>query len=434
VVCCTAIGAGSVMLNEHCFSRVLFDEAAQATELATVVPLVRGASQVVLCGDQCQLPPTVSVDCMRNQGLELSLFERLTIATHKPHVLLEAQHRMHPAISAFPRAAFYGGRLMDGIACEDRPAPDGFHWPKKNMPLCFLPVRGREQREGESLRNEEEAQRVLEVVKGLLNGGLEPSEVGIVSPYAAQVRLLKNTLIRAGLPTARDKGGVEINSVDGYQGREKEAIVISTVRSSSSGGLGFVADWRRANVAFTRARRGLVVVGDPETLGRDPTTWAPWLKWVRDTGCYSPPGSLDRLPNPRGDSEAIGLAAKSGDSEKLLKKSAQAWAKEDAGSERKRSRSASSGSSKKRRKLEKKEKNKEKKEKKGKDEKKDEKKEKEEKKEETKEKKDKKEKKAPRGSRSRSNSAGSGKKKKEKKKDKKVKKKEKKKSSESGSS
>merc|ERR1711959_577362 len=110
------------------------------------------------------------------------------------------------------------------------------------------------------------------------------------------------------------------NSVDGYQGREKEAIVISTVRSSSSGGLGFVADWRRANVAFTRARRGLVVIGDPGTLGREPSTWAPWLTWVRRTGCHR--GSMDSLPAPRGDAATVGLAPESGTTtEKLLKKS-----------------------------------------------------------------------------------------------------------------
>merc|ERR1711920_608779 len=180
------------------------------------------------------------------------------------------------------------------------------------MPLCFLPTRGSERREGESFRNEKEADLVVDVVKDLLDGGLKPTQVGVVTPYAAQVKLLRTLLARAGLPTSREKGGVEINSVDGYQGREKEAIVISTVRSSSSGGLGFVADWRRANVAFTRARRGLVVVGDPDTLGREPSTWAPWLKWVRKTGCYRPSGCLDNLPAPRGEAEAVGLAAPSG--------------------------------------------------------------------------------------------------------------------------
>merc|ERR1712061_640809 len=121
---------------------------------------------------------------------------------------------------------------------------------------------------------------------------------GIVTPYAAQVRLLRRKLARAGLPTAREKGGVETNSVDGYQGREKEAIVISLVRSSSSGSLGFVVDWRRANVAFTRARRGLVVIGDPDTLGREATTWAPWLRWMRSVGCCEPAGCLGKLPMP----------------------------------------------------------------------------------------------------------------------------------------
>merc|ERR1712217_175330 len=170
------------------------------------------------------------------------------------------------------------------------------------------------------------------------------TQVGVVTPYSAQVRLIRTLCARAGLPTSREKGGVEINSVDGYQGREKEAIVISTVRSSSSGGLGFVADWRRANVAFTRARRGLVVIGDASTLGREPSTWAPWLKWVRKTGCYRPSGCLDNLPVPRGEVEAIGLAAPSGKSpEQLLRDSAETWVKGKGDTEffRKRSRTPS---------------------------------------------------------------------------------------------
>uniref|UniRef100_A0A7S4QU85 Helicase ATP-binding domain-containing protein n=1 Tax=Alexandrium monilatum TaxID=311494 RepID=A0A7S4QU85_9DINO len=349
VVCCTAIGAGSVVLHEHSFSRVLIDEAAQATELATIVPICRGASQVVLCGDQCQLPPTVALDGLRDEGLDVSLFERLAAAAHRPHVLLEAQHRMHPAISAFPRAAFYGNRLFDGIDNEDRPLLRGFQWPNTNAPICFLAARGSERREGESLYNEAEAERALAVVQDLLKAGLEPPQVGLVTPYAAQVRLLRSRLARAGLPTSRERGGVETNSVDGYQGREKEVIVISTVRSSSAGGLGFVADWRRANVAFTRARRGLIVVGDPDTLGREPTTWAPWLRWVRRSGCCSPSRCLDALPEPRGEAEAVGLTARSGvDRAALLDASAKAWGRGEGGAERAqrgRRRSRSGGES-----------------------------------------------------------------------------------------
>jgi len=337
VVCCTAIGAGSIVLNEHHFSRMLFDEAAQATELATLVPICRGASQVVLCGDQCQLPPTVGVDSVRGQGLELSLFERLAAVSYKPHVLLEAQHRMNPAISAFPRAVFYAGRLLDGIGAEDRPPPKGFSWPNVDMPLCFLPTCGSERREGDSLCNDSEADRVIAVVQDFLRGGLEPAQVGIVTPYAAQVRLLRNRLARVGLPTSCERGGVETNSVDGYQGREKDAIVISTVRSSSAGGLGFVADWRRANVALTRAKRGLVVIGDPATLGREPVTWALWLKWVRRTGCYSPVGSLDSLPLPRREVEPVGLSAKfRTNPEELLQVSSATWAKGGGAAEQQR--------------------------------------------------------------------------------------------------
>merc|ERR1712217_902921 len=159
------------------------------------------------------------------------------------------------------------------------------------------------------------------------------TQVGVVTPYSAQVKLVRTLLAHAGLPTSREKGGVETNSVDGYQGREKEAIVMCTVRSSSSGGLGFVADWRRVNVAFTRARCGLIVIGDPETLCREPTTWAPWLQWVRRCGCCKS-RSLDNLPDTRGKLEPVGLSVQDGaDPVKLLDASSKSWQKGEGESE-----------------------------------------------------------------------------------------------------
>lgn len=359
VVCCTAIGAGSVVLNEQTFSRVLIDEAAQATELATLVPICRGSSQVVLCGDQCQLPPTMILEGLRQEGLDVSLFERLAEASHRPHVLLEVQYRMHPAIAAFPRVAFYGCRLFDGVDAGERPPPKGVSWPNCTAPVCFLQARGSERKEGDSLYNEAEVERTYDLVQELLRAGLEPLQLGLVTPYAAQVRLLKSRLSRAGLPVTREKGGVEINSVDGYQGREKDVIIISTVRSSSSGNLGFVSDWRRANVAFTRARKGLIVVGDSDTLGREPTTWAPWLEWVRQAGCCIPRRALDRLPSPKGEAQAVGLSAKSNvNLPEVLEESAKDWGKGRGAAEkwkRVRSRSRSASAPTKRQKVEEKE-------------------------------------------------------------------------------
>mmetsp|Transcript_55871 Transcript_55871/g.107822 ORF Transcript_55871/g.107822 Transcript_55871/m.107822 type:complete len:263 (+) Transcript_55871:245-1033(+) len=132
-------------------------------------------------------------------------------------------------------------------------------------------------------------------------------QTGVVTPYGAQARLLRRMLHRVGIKTGRDFGGVEVNSVDSFQGREKEAIVMSTVRASPNSGIGFTADWRRVNVAFTRARRGLVVVCNPTTLAREDRTWAPWLTWVSEQGLSC--GPLPALPPPNPAAEPVGLAS-----------------------------------------------------------------------------------------------------------------------------
>eukprot|EP00927_Polykrikos_kofoidii_P046236 TRINITY_DN40451_c0_g1_i2.p1 TRINITY_DN40451_c0_g1~~TRINITY_DN40451_c0_g1_i2.p1 ORF type:complete len:1017 (+),score=190.28 TRINITY_DN40451_c0_g1_i2:435-3053(+) len=295
VLACTAIGAGSGMLEPYRFTRVLVDEASQATELATIVPACLGCQQLVLLGDHCQLPPTVSSEKASSEGLALSLFERLTRAGVEAF-LLGVQYRMNPAISEFSRRHFYSNRLQDGINSDGRRPLQGFPWPRQNFPVALVNVHGHEVQDGTSFQNQQEAAEVVRIVKGMLKFN-KASDIGIVSPYGSQVRLLRRLLEREGIPTFRDKGGVEVASVDGYQGREKEGIIMSTVRCSPHGRIGFVSDWRRANVAFTRARCGLVVVGNVDTLSREEATWLPWLHWVRDHCCSRDVAVLKCLPS-----------------------------------------------------------------------------------------------------------------------------------------
>ena len=133
-----------------------------------------------------------------------------------------------------------------------------------------------EEEAGSSRSNMDEAAIVIKVVNDLLiPGDLAPEDIGVISPYAGQVRLIRSML-------NDEIQGLEIKSVDGYQGREKEIIVLSTVRSNEDGKVGFLSDYRRLNVALTRARRGLIVVGDDRTLRNEPT-WASWLDWVAES-------------------------------------------------------------------------------------------------------------------------------------------------------
>jgi hypothetical protein len=164
--------------------------------------------------------------------------------------------------------------------------PAGFDWPRVDMPIAMIPVHGSgESGEGVSKLNRAEAEVVTQVVVGLLRAGVAAADIGVISPYAAQVHTLRSLLRSSGARTGGGDGQLEVSSVDGFQGREKEVIIFSCVRSNAGGRLGFLADARRLNVAFTRAKRGLIVLGHPPTLAKDPNgPWAHWLRWARYYG------------------------------------------------------------------------------------------------------------------------------------------------------
>jgi len=275
VLCCTCIGSGHDLLDGRRFSRVLIDEATQATEPASLVPLVRGSRQIVLIGDHKQLPPTVISKRAEDGGLSRSLFERLIDMGIEPK-LLTTQYRMHPSISEFPNTHFYQGLLEDGVSPDQRPAPMGMLWPDWESPMAFVPVDGDEllSPDGASKENPAEASWAVKILIGLVEGGeVDLSDIGIVTPYAGQVRAIRD-MIPESLQS------VEVRTVDGYQGREKDVIIFSCVRSNKDGNVGFLSDPRRLNVALTRSRRGLVVVGDPETLRSD-ENWRSWIEHIR---------------------------------------------------------------------------------------------------------------------------------------------------------
>ncbi|KOO36080.1 tRNA-splicing endonuclease positive effector [Chrysochromulina tobinii] len=310
VVCCTTMSAGSsTMMKGLTFEGVLVDEATQATEASTLVALMRGARQLVLLGDQCQLPPTTLSRAPPGTSLDasLSLFTRL-VHDGVPPLMLDTQYRMHPALSQLPSDLFYGGRLRDGTLAHERAALEGFPWPRPDVPAALIPVEGAAAGGGEITRgtsfvNVGEADAVVWAVRHLLGSRTtRPGDIGIISPYAAQVQLLRS---RAELR------GLEVNSIDGFQGREMELIIVSTVRTR---GLGFMADARRANVALTRARRGLIVVGAPSHLARTDSAWAFWVRWARARGVVlgeQPHGEYDAA-HAREASETIFAATGGG--------------------------------------------------------------------------------------------------------------------------
>jgi len=293
VICCTCIGSGGDILDNMTFERVLVDEATQATEPAVLVPLTRSCRQLVLVGDHCQLPPTVLSTRAEEEGLGVPLFSRM-VACGVPPFMLDTQYRMHPAIAMFPSDLFYGGKLRNGVSPPERRPLAGFPWPREEFPVAFVPVQsGIEMDDGVSKLNEAEAAAACDAVAALLAGGqCTVSDIAVVTPYAAQARLIR----RMTRQLTRAPPYVEVSSTDGFQGREKEAVVFSAVRSNSYGTVGFVSDWRRVNVSFTRARRALIVIGNDQTLRRgDPDTWMPWLAWADAHGI-----NMDKPGIPRG--------------------------------------------------------------------------------------------------------------------------------------
>jgi superfamily I DNA and/or RNA helicase len=264
VVCATLTGLDAQVLGERHFDLLVIDEAAQAIEPACWIGIVR-TQRVVLAGDPCQLPPTIlSLEAARG-GLATSLMERLAQAMPQASRQLTRQYRMHEQIMGFSSAEFYGGTLLADQAVGAHLLRDLAHVDDTRetaRPLVYVDTAGagwEEQREldGDSLLNPFEAQWVVRYVRRLRQAGLRPADIAVIAPYAAQVRLLRQQ------PELAD---VEVDTVDGFQGREKEAVLVSLVRSNASGEIGFLADTRRMNVALTRARRHLAVLGDSATL------------------------------------------------------------------------------------------------------------------------------------------------------------------------
>ena len=294
VICCTCIGSGGDILDGMTFDRVLVDEATQATEPAVLVPLMRGCRQLVLVGDHCQLPPTVLSTRAEEEGHGVPLFSRM-VACGVPPFMLDTQYRMHPRIAMFPSDLFYGGLLKNGVSAPERRPLAGFPWPVEEFPVAFIPVKGIEMDDGVSKYNEDEAVAACNAVAMLMAGGqCLVSDIAVVTPYAAQAKLIRRMTRR--LQENTGPPFIEVSSVDGFQGREKEAVVFSAVRSNDYGAIGFTSDWRRVNVSFTRARRGLIVIGNDGTLRRgDPETWGPWLAWADAYGL-----NVDKPGVPRG--------------------------------------------------------------------------------------------------------------------------------------
>ncbi|KAI9724705.1 MAG: hypothetical protein M1828_003574 [Chrysothrix sp. TS-e1954] len=333
VVLATLHGAGGYQLKNADFDIVIIDEASQALEAQCWVPLLR-ARKAVLAGDHLQLPPTIkslnskstpkpddkkdkpatsngetkdSDSIPKNATLETTLFDRL-LSLHGPSIkrMLTTQYRMHETIMTYPSSSLYENKLIASDSVKHRLLKDlpyaVLDTDDTREPLIFYDTQGGafpEKAEeddftsasnsnssnnkpkpkrtllAESKSNEMEASLVALHVHRLTSAGLKPSDIAVITPYNAQLSLL-SSLLKERHP------GIELGSVDGFQGREKEAVVLSLVRSNTTGEVGFLGERRRLNVAMTRPRRQLCVVGDSETVGKGGGFLKGWMAFLEE--------------------------------------------------------------------------------------------------------------------------------------------------------
>ena len=269
-IICATTTFNEDLLQDKWFDMVVIDEACQSTEPGCWVPILK-ADKIVLAGDHKQLPPTVLSREAAVEGFALSLLERqVEIYGDKIHRMLDVQYRMNTSIMNFSSGHFYDSQLLAYASVNDHLLTD-FDSVQANelteLPIEFIDSAGagwdeEVEEEGLSKFNRQEAHLVVTKVRQLVEAGVEPKGIAVIAPYAAQVRYLRDQLAQTA-----GAASVEVDTVDGFQGREKEAVIISTVRSNGKGEIGFLGDERRMNVALTRAKRKLIVIGDSATLG-----------------------------------------------------------------------------------------------------------------------------------------------------------------------
>ncbi|HEY4287643.1 MAG TPA: AAA domain-containing protein [Puia sp.] len=300
VVTATLVGANHYTVRGLRYRTVVIDEAGQALEPACWIPILK-AERVVLAGDHCQLPPTIKSEEAARRGLNTTLLEK-NVALHPAAVvLLEEQYRMHAAIMGYSSGVFYADRLRAHPSVAAHLLFDG------DSPLAFVDTAGcgfDEKPEGSGLTNPEEAAFLIKHATRLVSelsdrfekdggNGLAESDragaaafptIAIISPYRSQVHLLQDLLSHSAV-LRRYADKIAVNTIDSFQGQERDIVYIGMTRSNADSKIGFLSDIRRMNVAMTRARKKLVVIGDSGTLSRLPF-YANFISYAEQREAY----------------------------------------------------------------------------------------------------------------------------------------------------
>ena len=297
VITCTLVGAANKAIRHLEYDTVFIDEAAQALEPACWIPISR-AKRVVLAGDHCQLPPTVKSFEAEKGGLSKTLFEKCIERQPEVSVMLKTQYRMHHHIMEFSNQQFYKGELEahESVHNSDLHQFDPHFAP--GLAVEFVDTAGCgfnevDSPESSSSANPDEANLLLNHLAHLLKDYApaeeeesEPLRIGVIAPYRAQINYLQDRVEHIPLlHELKQKRLLSVGTVDSFQGQERDIIYISMTRSNDKGEIGFLADIRRMNVAMTRAKKKLVIVGDSATLSQHPY-YAAFLTYVESINSY----------------------------------------------------------------------------------------------------------------------------------------------------
>ncbi len=286
VITATPVGANHYTVRHLKYRTVVIDEAGQALEPACWIPILK-AEKVIFAGDHCQLPPTIKSNDAAQAGLANTLMEKVVALYPESVTLLEEQYRMHATIMGYSSGVFYGDKLKAHASVADHLLF------AQDTPLAFIDTAGcgfDEKTDGTSTTNPEEAAflfRHLAHVAGTLSPHYSPEQfpsIAIISPYRQQIEVLKEQL--AHYPDLQPYiGRISINTIDSFQGQERDIVYISMTRSNNESKIGFLSDIRRMNVAMTRARKKLVIIGDSATLSQLPF-YADFIKYAEDQNGY----------------------------------------------------------------------------------------------------------------------------------------------------
>ena len=286
IVCCTLSTAGSDLMKmvKHGFETVLIDEAAQAVEVSTLIPLRYQVRRCIMVGDTAQLPATVISKAAANCFYEQSLFQRLEKTNHHSE-MLDTQYRMHPSISEFSSVHFYSRKLLPGPNVLSTAYKKPFHAMRVFAPFVFFDLRWTQEKrdQSKSTMNVQEAAFCKDLVAAFNRAFpdlFKALSVGVISPYSRQVKELDTVMKRGGCCAHKN---LEISTVDAFQGREKDVVVFSCVRAPVGKTIGFLADVRRMNVAITRAKYALWIAGNSELLKTNPI-WKDLIEYTKSLG------------------------------------------------------------------------------------------------------------------------------------------------------